>query len=562
MQENAPLLRLVKGELDSTLQHAEARLKAYSEGAGDALAECLDDFNQILGTSKLLNVHAAELFTQELKALTEWLEQLPENDPKRTSAIAGLSIGISQLERYFNYLNENGLSSPQLLLPDINEMRLVRGDQALPDSAFFSFERERKRDELRSFVVKPASKLPNLKDLRRLRHMYQVGLLEVIRNNEGGFRLMKRSLERVEAVCGNTPVAEIWPIAQIAIEAMVMGDVALTRSRKLLFAWLDRELKQLSMDGDTYLASEPSAKLVKELCYIIAISKPGSDKIKAAQISLEFSDKTLIDAVIREEREILTGPDTLVLKAVSAAINEEIGKLKDAVEMHCRVDGEDHDREILLLLDSVEKTLRILELDLLCEEVKEVLHDLKKSSGVEEIDRAAVYEPVIQQVLKIERVMTQLLKSGRMSAISTEAKNAKATPSGVEEETRLLSITESRASLALSKQSLTSFVDSGWDKLHLGNVPNSLHGVWGALYFLGFNRAADIILQIQKYIEQKLLADSSLTPTENDLETLADALTGVDYYLESLEQDKPLGVGVLEVAEESLDVLGFPVSNR
>jgi hypothetical protein len=34
----------------------------------------------------------------------------------------------------------------------------------------------------------------------------------------------------------------------------------------------------------------------------------------------------------------------------------------------------------------------------------------------------------------------------------------------------------------------------------------------------------------------------------------------VDYYLESMEEQKPIGDGVLEVAEQSMNVLGFPVS--
>ncbi len=45
-----------------------------------------------------------------------------------------------------------------------------------------------------------------------------------------------------------------------------------------------------------------------------------------------------------------------------------------------------------------------------------------------------------------------------------------------------------------------------------------------------------------------------------NMETLADALTGVDYYLDSMEEQKPIGDGVLEVAEESMNALGFPVS--
>ena len=44
-----------------------------------------------------------------------------------------------------------------------------------------------------------------------------------------------------------------------------------------------------------------------------------------------------------------------------------------------------------------------------------------------------------------------------------------------------------------------------------------------------------------------------------DLETLADAITCVDYYLESLEANKPIGDGILDLAEESVAELGFPV---
>lgn len=562
MLESAPLLRLVKDELDLTLQHAEARLRAYSEGANDALVECMEDFNQVAGTSKLVNVPAAELFAKELHSFTAWLEKLPDVDSKRTSAISSLTIGITKLERYLNYLSTTEQHSPELLMPAINEIRLARGTLAYPDSVYFAFDVGGKREILRSFVTKSAVKLPDTKDLRRLRHMYQVGLLEVIRNNEGGFRLMKRALERVEAICGDTAVAEIWPLAQLAIEAMVMGDVALTRSRKLLFAWLDRELKQLSLDGCAYLASEPSAKLVKELCYIIAISAPGSEKIEAAQLKLTFSSSVCSDASIRREREIMAGPDNSVIQAVGVAVNEELSKLKDSIDLHCCTDSDDHSAEILLLLESIAKTLHILELDDLCQEINELLEGLRQGPGVGQDDKASAYEPVIQLVLKVESIMAQMLKGGRLSDARTDVAETEAVPAGVAQEVRMLAVIESRAGLALAKQSLTSFMDSGWDKPHLGNVPDSLHGVWGALYFLDFRRAAAIMLQIQRYIEQKLLAGESSSPTENELETLADAVTGVDYYLESIEQDKPLGVGILEVAEESLEVLGFPVDKK
>ncbi|MBL4606658.1 MAG: hypothetical protein JKY01_02375 [Pseudomonadales bacterium] len=557
MLKNAPLLRLVKDELDSTLQHAEVRLKAYSEGVNEALAETMEAFNQISGTSRLISLPAAEVLAKELHSLAAKLEKLPESDIKQKNAMSGLTVGITMLGRYFSYLNTTGNYSPELLLPTINDVRLAGGGRAYSDSTFFVFEREKKREILRSFVVKPSADLPDTKNLRRLRHMYQVGLLEIIRNNEGGFRLMKRALERVEAICGDTAVAEIWPMAQIAIEAMVMGDVALTRSRKLLFAWLDRELKQLSVNGKVYLASQPSEALVKELCYIIAISAPKSEKIKAAQHRLGFSDDILSDLRIRAERDIMIGPDSSVIQAVSVAVNEELNRLKDAIDLHCRIDGESHSAEIQLLLESIEKTLNLLELDELSDEVKKQLEYLNKQPETKQKDMAIVYEPVIQLVLKIESIMGLMLKGGQLSDAQSAMSDADAAPTGILDEIKMLAVVESRSGLALAKQSLTSYIDSGWDSLYLGNVPDSLHGVWGALYFLNLRQAAEIVLKIQKYIEQKLISSSK--PSENDLETLADAVTGVDYYLESIETDKPLGVGILEVAEESLEVLGFPV---
>ena len=76
--------------------------------------------------------------------------------------------------------------------------------------------------------------------------------------------------------------------------------------------------------------------------------------------------------------------------------------------------------------------------------------------------------------------------------------------------------------------------------------------------FLNLERAAGILFNATKYIEDKLLGGNSVAANDNDLDTLADAITSVDYYLESMVQDKPMGEGILEVAEESMEALGYP----
>ena len=63
----------------------------------------------------------------------------------------------------------------------------------------------------------------------------------------------------------------------------------------------------------------------------------------------------------------------------------------------------------------------------------------------------------------------------------------------------------------------------------------------------------------ESFIEDKLIKNRSENPTGELMETLADAVTSIDYYLEGMEDDKPIGEGILDVAEDSMQVLGFPV---
>ena len=118
---------------------------------------------------------------------------------------------------------------------------------------------------------------------------------------------------------------------------------------------------------------------------------------------------------------------------------------------------------------------------------------------------------------------------------------------------------ECRAGLALAKRSISSFMDNNWDAMHLSNLPGTFASIAGGLMFLELQRARGVTQACHQYIVHQLIEGGS-PPTRENMETLADALTGVDYYLESMEEQKPIGDGVLEVAEESMKALGYPVA--
>src|SRR5690606_1380733 len=89
---------------------------------------------------------------------------------------------------------------------------------------------------------------------------------------------------------------------------------------------------------------------------------------------------------------------------------------------------------------------------------------------------------------------------------------------------------EATAGLALAKRAITAYLESNGEKLHLANVPFSLMAVRGGLRFLEQERAAELIGACADFIQKRMLEGVQMA-SEQLLETLAEALTSLEYYL-------------------------------
>src|SRR5690606_6257252 len=125
-------------------------------------------------------------------------------------------------------------------------------------------------------------------------------------------------------------------------------------------------------------------------------------------------------------------------------------------------------------------------------------------------------------------------------------------------EAHIVLVEESQAGLALARRALTAYVESDHDRMHLMNVPATLETVRGGLIFLGMTRAADIIRTASRFIREAMLEQQKV-PGVQQLEILADALTSIEFYLESAERSSVNTGDVLALAEDSLAELGYTV---
>jgi hypothetical protein len=163
---------------------------------------------------------------------------------------------------------------------------------------------------------------------------------------------------------------------------------------------------------------------------------------------------------------------------------------------------------------------------------------------------------LVDTLMEVENAVAGLVKRVTPGA-DTPVNNSQISVHQLDE-ARALLVGESRSGLSLAKRALSAYLDSSNDLMHLTNVPSTLQSVVGGLSFLGMERGAAVLRASSRYIEVRMLA-SEQQPGMAELETLADAITSVDYFLESLEANKPIGESILEIAEESVAELGFPV---
>ena len=557
-------LNLVKTEIDNTLKQAETAIELYAEEADNEakLKLAIELFRQVRGIFRLIGLPGATMLISEMELLSK--DVYDGIDGGNEKHLAALSNAIIILNHYLEYVHIKQSIFPALLIPTINELRVLGKKSFVPESSFFAVNLNVVRDfKVKSSSSVDPSDVPTL--ARRLRLMYQVGMLGVFKgeNPKTNFKLMLRALQRIDALCGEASMGKLWWVAMGTIEAFLTDTIELNNVRKSLFGKIDRQIKLLVNQGVEVLSQDPPAQLLKECLYFVSLSDIDEAHVVELKKAFALETSTYTDVVLRRERDLMTGPGGTVIQTVASALKDELSHIKDTLDLGARgvQSGDDTYVSVKDALIRTSHTLVMLGLI----DPSNVLGDLADriqnwtDKGVD-VD-SEEYHSVADSLLFVENAIVELKNANTPSTHQlVDVSEEDAISLSQLEEARQVLVGESRAGLSLAKRAISSYIDSHWDGMHLNNVPVTLHSVWDGLVFLQLERAAKVMCSCGHYIEKRLIGDAASKPDEHLMETLADALTSIDYYLESMEENKPIGDGVLDVAEESVQELGYPIA--
>lgn len=539
---------LVRDELTSTVESAEASFARFVENqmSDSELQKSIDELNQARGTFKMIEVKGASLLLEEMLALAnEMLGQNVADDDKRISVF---SHALFTLARYLEYLEVKRQELPVLLLPIINDLRGARKQRPLPDAYFFTANL---RPQLPETGAGDSAAL--LSNLRRIRHMYQLGLLGVLKgdNEQAGIKVMSRAIYHLEKGSRQSIAWSFWWVARAALESAVDNKYVMNVGRKRLFAQVDRLLRKLLVVGQAEFAEKQPDGLLKDLLMLVSLAEEQSVIVQQVQKVYHLSGG-ISEQVLRKEIDTLNGPNTAAIKSVAAALQDEVTSIKEVLDLASRAEGAESNFDSMnASIVKVADTLSMIGQAAMAEPVKALVPVVEAWSGKTEV-LPEDFLQVADVMLQLESKISNMVKMGN-DDVETEVVGANHLV-----EARIVLVSESESGLALAKRAIASYMESGYDKMHLGNISKTLDAVRGGLIFLGEERACALITCGLQFIGDKLV-HASEPPQEAELEVLADALSSVEYYLETMAGSKELASEVLDVAAASMAQLGYKV---
>lgn len=562
---NLSSLNLVHDELVATIEQAAGKLEQFAATTddGELLQSCIECMQQISGTLSLVQLHGADVLAREALALANGITVGGVDLEKRLGV---LTDAFFVIPRYLEYTMQTRRVLPILLIPTINELRQARGEKPIEESYFFAVDMQGSRQLAGEGSAVISEDLGAL--VRRLRHMYQAGLVNVLQGKlvQPSLGMMQRAMQRLAAVSANRPRASLWLVAAAALEAMAAEQMQMNRSRKLLFGAIDREVKALQHEGQSVLDQEAPKLLVKECVYLVAIS--GASTAAAAQITDAFAFHPLnyVDRELSRQREILLGPSATTVHSVAVVLREELNKVKEILERASQagIEGISDYDELLGMLLKLSEILSVVGLvspsNALKEEISKIEEWRDSPTSVDSQSLSDVADVILYVESTISGLETSSLSDEKLVKANSIARQEVIASSQLAE-AEVIVLQEAESGLALVKRALNAFAESNYDRAHINNVAATLNSVRGGMAVLSLQRGSKVVAACVAFVTETLLHNDQAAALQHMLETFADAVIGLEYYLDAVKTDPMAGDSILGIAEESLAALGHPVAH-
>ena len=534
-----PSLHLLRPEIAVTLHDAEMHLSEFNDDSSQAPL-LLDSVDTLAQLAKVLRLIQLEEGYELANSLSAGLQKLyDERDRPNNDMMMDVSEGIMTLARYIEFVLLKETIEPSLLLPIINQLHsdlhqpgLQLSDlTANKNSSIVIANPEQNYQPLKSLGIDP----------KKLVEAYRAGLSVALTAQSN--QLSPKELEKLNAMQAACEMVSkrtdslFWHAADAAVSDLA-GVLPLSNLQKRALIFVEQQFNDYLPVNDSRFAD-----LVQ-----FASSR---DSQLALQVQHKFSANTLDETQLKTMRRFLFGPDRDVTSTLNQLIQQEIDLIKSASDSYARqvnlnssTDEIDSMAQRLHDLSSVFKTLNLNEVSAaLTQQIGKVKTWTQPTPND--------FDELLGTLMMAENAAINLAKSHTPGAVTLPVYNQTISLHQIETAHNTL-VQESRTAIATIETALNDYLnDTDKDILHIKPVPDMMRAISGACLFLNLPRQSQL-LKRGTTVLQNLIEQQGRELSEHALAKIADIVMSADYYLESLETNKPAGNHAMYVGYRSL----------
>jgi chemosensory pili system protein ChpA (sensor histidine kinase/response regulator) len=519
----------VKGEIEEVLKQAQYELEAYVESPDDTarMKFCLTYLHQVRGTLQMVEFYGAAMLAEEMEGVAQAM--LDDSVSDAAEARQVLMQAILQLPNYLDHIKLGHRDLPLVLLPVLNDLRGARGESLLSETSLFQPD------------IKPSLPINDIQrrqfsdkqfiDLaRKLRQMYQVALLGLLQGKdiEHNAQYLQKVTARLAKILKDTPAGPLWNVAAAALDGITTKGIAINSGIKESLKRLEPELKSLIANGSNSFNKVPE-DLLKNLLFYVAKSETRTARIEVVRKEFGLDDALPSSAEVDADRNALSGPDKGTMSSVANALIEEIIGLKEKLDVLVQGKGADANQlsELLPGFKKIGDTMGMLGLGtprtVVLDQydiITDFVNTKRDASNTELMDIAGA-------LLYVEASLVGLSDrfNSELEALSPENIQLN--------DAQHVVLKESIKLVEQVKDKVVEYIPTS-DISLLADAASLLMNLRGALIMVPQVEAADIARSCSNILQKNV--DSQDRPADFLLNSLAEALSGIEYFLERLEE--------------------------
>ncbi len=544
---------LVREELQKSLATARQYVDAWlrEPTATTLIDSAIVELHQVNGILRVVEFRGAVEISATLlhccqTAAADGLELGDTTQAAVTAAFIGL-------ERYIDSSISTRQLNPLLITETNNRLRAILRQPSLLEVELLNFQPGRVPElagaEEYSLVEEELSRA------KRLLHMYEVGLLAVLRDKNvlSNLGFMERALNRLRQNFVSLANEEWWLLVGAVLQQLRSGSLRLSSARKRMLALVDGFLRQRFKSG----AIQPAELLPLHrdalLCLLLLA---GGDSPLRSGICRQYAlpAPPFDDAGLAELEGSLGESCTEALNSVAQALSEQLQGLKELLESNRDAMTVELATTAANRLQAIGETLGNAGFLRLKGVLLDKAFTFNQSMAAGIIEKDAM-QSLAEALLLVDNTLRNPDCFNDRAMAGEQQGSGMLAREMLDQATGVL-INESKSAISLAKRGISAYLDSGFDAVHVANVGASLTMVQGAFQMLGHERAATVLRNCINYIDHFGVREAS-DQTRQAVETLADALISLEYYLDELSVSERENRDLLTIAEESVSELGF-----